>query len=309
MISGLSFRPRPIDVNKSLPIFRNQEYEIEDPELTGVISRSLPLMPTGMEAEDEEEAHIQEAIKQSLSGIQPEKIAIPTPKIIIVPGYDDAPNPKPFVRPQAYIRYNTTQDEYSQKIIYDLDSDDEKKIQQLNDDKDILSDNLFELVVDRCEKETSRIGGNIPVLSSIEKMLPEVSRNVIEEVFNYWLQKRQENNGHPLITDFIEPPDPEDPNPYKPFRRRTEEFKQTNRRVRKNDVTALVKMKQLRQEMEKSRTLLEMIKKREKMKKDKLEIIQQIFELQCTELREIELGGPLPITHIKKKIKNYLFLQ
>jgi hypothetical protein len=53
MISGLSFRPRPIDVNKTIPIIR-KELEVEDPELTGVISRSLPLMPTGMEAEDEE---------------------------------------------------------------------------------------------------------------------------------------------------------------------------------------------------------------------------------------------------------------
>ena len=55
MMSGLSFRPRPIDVNRHIPIIR-KEIEGEDVELTGVISRSLPLMPTGMEAEDEEGA-------------------------------------------------------------------------------------------------------------------------------------------------------------------------------------------------------------------------------------------------------------
>lgn len=46
------FRPRPIDINKAIPIVRK---EINPDELEpGLISRGVPQMPTGMEAEDEE---------------------------------------------------------------------------------------------------------------------------------------------------------------------------------------------------------------------------------------------------------------
>lgn len=43
-------------------------------------------------------------------------------------------------------------------------------------------------------------------------------------------------------------------------------------------------MKQLRQEMERARTVLEMIKKREKLKKDSLEISYEIFEIQSLDV-------------------------
>jgi hypothetical protein len=54
--------------------------------------------------------------------------------------------------------------------------------------------------------------------------------------------------------------------------------------IRKNDMAALTKMRSLRQEMERSRTLLEMLKKREKLKKDQLTIVAQVFEQLLVEL-------------------------
>lgn len=35
-------------------------------------------------------------------------VDIPTPTVNVVPGYDDAPNPKPFIKPTVYIIYKGT---------------------------------------------------------------------------------------------------------------------------------------------------------------------------------------------------------
>ncbi len=48
-MSGLSFRPRPIDINKQMPIIREENVG----EDIGVF-RSVPKIATGMEPEDEE---------------------------------------------------------------------------------------------------------------------------------------------------------------------------------------------------------------------------------------------------------------
>jgi hypothetical protein len=55
MLRDLSFRPRPIDVNRPIPIFHNlPELEEREYGASGTSSRSVPQMPTGMEAEEEE---------------------------------------------------------------------------------------------------------------------------------------------------------------------------------------------------------------------------------------------------------------
>ena len=57
-MATLGFRPRPIDVNKQMPIFRGEPPE--DSDAAGYTAvRGVPLMPTGMESDEEEEAHIQ----------------------------------------------------------------------------------------------------------------------------------------------------------------------------------------------------------------------------------------------------------
>ena len=58
---------------------------------------------------------------------------------------------------------------------------------------------------------------------------------------------------------------------------------------RKNDKIAYNKMTQLRREFERSRMLLEMIKKREKLKRDQIQIAFELFELR--------LVHPPPNTH------------
>jgi hypothetical protein len=99
-LSNLAFRPRPIDVNRPIPIIR---HEIEDEESAGV-SRSVPKMPTGMEHEDEEEIHIQNAIAASLVP-SAETTVIPTPSVRLVESYFTTKHPETWSRPQAYVKY------------------------------------------------------------------------------------------------------------------------------------------------------------------------------------------------------------
>eukprot|EP01119_Soliformovum_irregulare_P002872 TRINITY_DN1312_c0_g2_i1.p1 TRINITY_DN1312_c0_g2~~TRINITY_DN1312_c0_g2_i1.p1 ORF type:complete len:423 (+),score=121.37 TRINITY_DN1312_c0_g2_i1:77-1345(+) len=273
-MANVSFRARPIDINKQLPIFKDAVTGAEDVDFTP-ISRSLPQMPTGMDREDEEEAHIQEAIKQSLRGAAPEKVSIPTPRVKEVRDEDDRPS---YVPPISYIRYNPlTTDEWDVAIEYDADSDDEIFANQSLS----LPTDRFEFLMDRFEKEASKTPGRLPPFVNIQSMFPDEDLKMLKSIYDWWMQKRKKNLGHPLNTRFIVPPDPDDPDPFKPFRVRTELEKAMRKKSRKNDTNTLTRMRHLRQEMERVRTILEMMKKREKIKQDILITLQENFDVQC----------------------------
>lgn len=72
--------------------------------------------------------------------------------------------------------------------------------------------------------------------------------------------------------------------PYKAFRPRLEE--KLKKKSRKNDLTSYLKMKELRQEMERARTVLEMLKKREKLKKDYMYFLELVFDAKLADIRE-----------------------
>ena len=65
-------------------------------------------------------------------------------------------------------------------------------------------------------------------------------------------------------------------NPYIAFRRRTE--KMQTRKNRKNDEASYEKMLKLRRDLSKAIVLLEMVKRREKTKKENLTLTAEIFE-------------------------------
>ena len=65
-------------------------------------------------------------------------------------------------------------------------------------------------------------------------------------------------------------------NPYIGFRRRTE--KMQTRKNRKNDEDSYIRMLKLRRDLNRSVMLLEMVKRREKMKKERLALTADLFE-------------------------------
>ena len=65
-------------------------------------------------------------------------------------------------------------------------------------------------------------------------------------------------------------------NPYIGFRRRTE--KMQTRKNRKNDEDSYIRMLKLRRDLNRSVMLLDMVKRREKMKKERLALTTDIFD-------------------------------
>ena len=71
-----AFRPRPIDIDKAIPIYVNVEHEAEFGSM-----RSVPMASTGMDEEEEKEKHLQKVI----TGAEKD---IPTPRVINVDNYE-----------------------------------------------------------------------------------------------------------------------------------------------------------------------------------------------------------------------------
>jgi len=131
----------------------------------------------------------------------------------------------------------------------------------------------------------------------MQKILPDFKIAVVQIVYTYWAKKRKKNNGKPLLTELMGPPNEVEDSPYHPFHKRMEK---PRGRGRRNDFAAFQKMKQLRLEMENARTLLEMIKRRERMKKELFEAQIELFDAQCVEIKKIS-EKPAPKRKTKKR--------
>ncbi|XP_006807422.1 enhancer of polycomb homolog 1-like [Neolamprologus brichardi] len=110
------------------------------------------------------------------------------------------------------------------------------------------------------------------------KLLLKEDDELIKEVFDYWSRKRKNSKANSLIpTVKQEKRDGSSTSdPYVAFRRRTE--KMQTRKNRKNDEASYEKMLKLRRDLSRAVTILEMIKRREKSKRELLHLTLEIFE-------------------------------
>ncbi|XP_026565876.1 enhancer of polycomb homolog 1 isoform X2 [Pseudonaja textilis] len=156
---------------------------------------------------------------------------------------------------------------------YDLDSEDEAFVNKLKKKIDI-SPLQFEEMIDRLEKGS----GQQPVSLQEAKLLLKEDDELIREVYEYWIKKRKNCRGPSLISAVKqEKRDGSSTNdPYVAFRRRTE--KMQTRKNRKNDETSYEKMLKLRRDLSRAVTILEMIKRREKSKRELLHLTLEIVE-------------------------------
>ena len=100
---------------------------------------------------------------------------------------------------------------------------------------------------------------------------------MILAVYDYWLNKRLEKQQSLIPSVRQEKRDgTQAPSPYVAFRRRTE--KMQTRKNRKNDEASYEAMLKLRRDISTAVTLLEMVKRREKTKKEKLNLTVEVFE-------------------------------
>ncbi|XP_047445418.1 enhancer of polycomb homolog 1-like isoform X2 [Mugil cephalus] len=156
---------------------------------------------------------------------------------------------------------------------YDLDSDDEAFVNKLKKKMEI-SYLQFEEMIDRLEKGSGQQAVSLPEA----KLLLKEDDELIKEVYDYWSRKRKNSKANSLIpTVKQEKRDGSSTSdPYVAFRRRTE--KMQTRKNRKNDEASYEKMLKLRRDLSRAVTILEMIKRREKSKRELLHLTLEIFE-------------------------------
>ncbi|KAM6449275.1 enhancer of polycomb homolog 1 isoform 1-T1 [Liasis olivaceus] len=270
-MSKLSFRARALDASKPLPVFRCED--LPDLAEYASINRAVPQMPTGMEKEEESEHHLQRAISaQQVYGEKRDNMVIPVPEAESNIAYYESIYPGEFKMPKQLIHIQPFSLDAEQPD-YDLDSEDEAFVNKLKKKIDI-SPLQFEEMIDRLEKGS----GQQPVSLQEAKLLLKEDDELIREVYEYWIKKRKNCRSPSLISAVKqEKRDGSSTNdPYVAFRRRTE--KMQTRKNRKNDEASYEKMLKLRRDLSRAVTILEMIKRREKSKRELLHLTLEIME-------------------------------
>ncbi|XP_076425546.1 enhancer of polycomb homolog 2 isoform X4 [Peromyscus maniculatus bairdii] len=174
--------------------------------------------------------------------------------------------PKQFIHIQPFNLDNEQPD-------YDMDSEDETLLNRLNRKMEIKP-LQFEIMIDRLEKASS----NQLVTLQEAKLLLNEDDYLIKAVYDYWVRKRKNCRGPSLIPQIKQEKRDGSTNndPYVAFRRRTE--KMQTRKNRKNDEASYEKMLKLRREFSRAITILEMIKRREKTKRELLHLTLEVVE-------------------------------
>lgn len=277
MTSKLTFRARTLDASKPMAIHRAEDL----PELAAenAINRAVPALPTGMEKEEETEKHLQDILEAQNKGLV-KKVAslfIPTPEVSEdQDSFYGATYKGQFKQPRQYIHvqpFNADADMPD----YDMDDDDIKFFtEELKERRKFeVSMITFEDMIDRLEKNSGQTVVNLKEA----KMLLKEDDDLILAVYDYWLNKRLETQQCLIPTVKTEARDGQTGqgvNPYIGFRRRTE--KMQTRKNRKNDEDSYIRMLKLRRDINRAVMLLEMVKRREKLKKENLNLTTDIFE-------------------------------
>uniref|UniRef100_A0A4W5QBL6 Enhancer of polycomb homolog n=1 Tax=Hucho hucho TaxID=62062 RepID=A0A4W5QBL6_9TELE len=269
-MSKLSFRARALDASKPLPVFRCED--LPDLHEYASINRAVPQMPTGMEKEEESEHHLQRAMSaQSVYG-EKHNMVIPVPEADGNIAYYESLYPGEFKMPKQLIHIQPFSLDTEQPD-YDLDTEDEAFVNKLKKKMEITF-LQFEEMVDRLEKGS----GQQAVSLQEAKLLLKEDDELIKEVFDYWTRKRK-NNKHGTLHPTVKQEKRDGSStsdPYVAFRRRTE--KMQTRKNRKNEEAGYEKMLKLRRDLSRAVTILEMIKRREKSKRELLHLTLEIVE-------------------------------
>ncbi|XP_074533670.1 bromodomain-containing protein 1-like isoform X1 [Halichoeres trimaculatus] len=124
------------------------------------------------------------------------------------------------------------------------------------------------------EAETPANSGPSITVSSFDTILNQVAvqrkRVFVERVFSYWVQKRQSRNNVPLIRRLQATPQPPKSKPA--------DRMETNQALKEQ----LKEWHRLRHDLERARLLLELIRKREKLKREEMKLQQSVLEVQLT---------------------------
>ncbi|KAG5440001.1 hypothetical protein PCK2_000693 [Pneumocystis canis] len=287
---GARFRQRKISIKAPLQIYRAAEIPDFDEEIS--LQRSVPLVETGVDKDEEDEHHLRTAIASQMSP-NVKQVYIPTPDASkIVDNYDKL-HKKTFIEPSTFIRFSTTVEDCG-GCSYSMNEEDSDWLTKFNDSKrskeNYCSEDVFELIMNQFElltKEKQFCFGidpsQIADFSEFESALVNSPvafyTHFAKLIYPYWKHRRISNNGKQLMPSLrFEDNDKDDNDPYVCFRRR--EIRQV-RKTRRSDVQSSEKLRKLRSEMEQAYNLIELVVRREQLKKDCLLLEQRIFNQRC----------------------------
>ncbi|XP_057488177.1 uncharacterized protein LOC130780064 isoform X1 [Actinidia eriantha] len=292
-MSRLSFRPRPLDIHKKLPIVKSVK-DFEDEE-TPTSTRNSQIQRLAAEADNE------------VHQIPSKKVAseIPTPQFVVVDTYERDYS-RTFTQTTSYLRARGARAEIGDFVEYDLDNEDDDWLQEFNEEKNLLTSEKLETVIfklelldhkarERAGVITPTLGSPIPVLlqfdAAAEALLPlSIKYGVLESIYDYWKEKR-ERWQKPILRRLQPPPPVNDTNPYNVFRPREKAHRLHTRRMqrRENNVQSFEKLRQVRRNLDQAKSLLEALIKREEKKREVTESEVSLQRIQMKYKHETEL--------------------
>ncbi|XP_027358592.1 uncharacterized protein LOC113867448 isoform X2 [Abrus precatorius] len=278
-MSRLSFRPRPLDIHKKLPIIKSiKDFEDDDAPASTRNSHLLRVVP-----EVENEVHQAPSKKMAAE--------IPTPQFVVVDTYERDYSCT-FAQPTSYLRARGARAEIGEFVEYDLDHEDEDWLSEFNKERKILTPEMFENILfklealdhkarERAGLITPTLGSPIPVQlrldTAIEALQAQPIRySVFQSVYDYWKEKP--------------PPPVNDTNPYNVFRPREKAHRLHTRRMqrRENNVQSFEKLRQVRRNLDQAKSLLEALIKREEKKREVMESEVMLQRMQMKYKHETE---------------------
>ncbi|XP_077237436.1 uncharacterized protein LOC143879134 [Tasmannia lanceolata] len=292
-MSRLSFRPRPLDIHKKLPIVKSVK-DFEDDETT-TSTRNSQILRLAAEADNE------------VHHLPSKKIAseIPTPQFVVVDTYERDYSCT-FTQPTSYLRGRGARSEIGEFVEYDLDNEDEEWLQDFNNERKILMPETFESLLFKLEALDHRtreragiiaptLGSPIPVLLQLDAatealQCQSIRYAVFQSIYNYWKAKR-ERWQKPILRRLQPPPPVNDTNPYNVFRPREKAHRLHTRRMqrRENNVPSFEKLRQVRRNLDQAKTVLEALIKREEKKREVMESEVSLQRIQIKYKHETQL--------------------
>ncbi|KAI9275855.1 enhancer of polycomb-like-domain-containing protein [Phascolomyces articulosus] len=288
------FRVKKLSPKHPLPIYK--ESQLPDISDAANVQRSVPQIETGVEKEEEEEHDLQAAISAAhaavTTGAKVESY-IPTPDAshTISEKLFRKSYKKAFKEPSTLIRFSSTVED-AIGCPYVMDEQDDTFLKQYNTTvTHRLSEDDFEKIMWQYESTVDEHWPHldldpteVPSYNAIHHFLPEKTK-ANERIYQHWKQRRIERKGKDVIPQLrSEDTLKGEIDPYVCFRRR--ETKPI-RKTRRTDQQSLERLRKLRSEMEMSRNLLEMVLRREKIRKEGLVLEHTVFEKKIR-LREYQ---------------------
>ncbi|KAG2282108.1 hypothetical protein Bca52824_053328 [Brassica carinata] len=298
-MSRLSFRPRPLDFHKKLPILKSFK-DFEDDDTPTSTTRNSQLLRIASSSSVEVENEVQHPVPSKKLASE-----IPTPQFVVVDTYE-RDYLATFGQPASYLRARGARSELGEFVEYDLDNEDDDWLYDFDKDNKELSPEMLESIIFKLEvldhKTRERAGVITPTLGSpvhvllqfdaaIEALqLLSINYGVFQDIFNYWKDKRKRWQ-KPVLRRLQPPPPVNDTNPYNVFRPREKAHRLHTRRMqrRENNVQSFEKLRQVRRNLDQAKTILEALIKREEKKRDVMDGEVSLQRMQLQHRHETEL--------------------